>query len=113
MSLNKKLREIAEVLPPLPQLYPNGTPKMRTVSRTNIMGSEILKQEPDAKVNGKDVIPNKSYLVSKKEYVLENHSKRLIDIKKKFGLEGLRQYISLCYTWNKMEIPEGVFEGVS
>lgn len=110
MSLNKKLREIAEVLPPLPQFMPNGQPHRRVVAKKRVLGSDILKEEPNAK---NDIDPNKYYTVTKHEYVLENHSKRLIDIKKKFGLEGLRQYISLCYTWNKMEIPEGVFEGVN
>lgn len=113
MSLNKKLRDIAEVLPPLPKMLPNGKPFTIVSDRMQVRGEKILKENPDAVVDGKPVDPNKLYMRVKRELVYENHSKKLLDIKRRFGIEGIRSYVSLCYTWNKMEIPEGVFEGVS
>lgn len=110
MSLNRKLRDIAEILPPLPQFMPNGQPYRRVVGKTNILGADILKEDPEAKISGKDVDPKKNYIVTKRELVYENHAKRLIDIKAKFGIEGLRQYVSLCYKFNKLEEPQGIWD---
>lgn len=103
---------MAKMLPPLPKIGTNGKPIMM-VKKEVVFGHELLKENADTKVNGQPLHPKVQYTRRVSVPIMENHEKKLIDVKRKFGIEGLRAYVSLCYSFNNLETPHEVFEGIN
>ena len=91
MSSNRRLREVAHRLPPI-QLYRNGRPVFEYIKKS---GEDILKDNPSAKVN-----PDIVYKIAKP--VLRNHEKEMLAIWKKFGQEGVDNYIAIVMEQYRM-----------
>jgi hypothetical protein len=106
MSSNRRLRQLADTLPPI-QSYRNGLPHFKVV---RLSGAEILKDNPDAPVN-----PDFFYKVRRPVY--RNHEKQLIDLWKKFGQEGVDHYVRVCWLQHESnkatEASQSLFERLS
>ena len=91
MSSNRKLRQDAAKLPPV-LLFRNGRPVFEHVKRS---GADILKENPKANVD-----PDMFYKVAKP--VFRNHEKEMLAIWKKFGQEGVNNYIAVVMEQHRM-----------
>ena len=108
MSTNRKLRELATKLPALPKTDKHG--QIMTFAITEkVLGSEVLKDNPEAKVTekGKEVavIAEKEYIQKKNYPVLYDHFTEMKEMYKDNGAFGVNTYIQICFDFHKIINP--------
>lgn len=88
MSLNKKLRALADALPQTPKME-NGK---EVTYKVVVKGSVLLKENPNATLNGEPLNPSRHYTVTHTAY--ENHRKNLKRIYEQQGQAAVEKYVA-------------------
>jgi len=104
MSTNHRLRQLAEKLPSMPK-FDNG--KVRTtVLKKELLGEDILLENKDAKTQkGEAIDPKKYYVQSYLQPIYCNHFDELKKAHNSNKVQGVVDYITTVYKYNKMEVP--------
>lgn len=110
MSVNSKLRAIADQLPPTPK-YDDKGKIVYTIKKSKVLGADILKQHPDAIELGKDgaeipMDPKRMYMANTQVAVMSNHFEALRYFYDMHGAEGVNKYIDQCFAYNKLQKPD-------
>jgi hypothetical protein len=106
MSLNHKLRRIAELLPDVP-VVEQGKIMTEKVLIT-MTGAEILEKKPDYKLkNGESPEPKKSYRILHSVPKKINHFEVMCRFKKQ-GINAINQYIRFAFEYNQIPLPESI-----
>lgn len=113
MPLNRKLRLIADQLPPCPKLddkgrirYASGTAKVKgedliaQTGKTTIQNGQTNKIEP--------IDADRIYTIHVKNPMLIDHFEALKYFLDVHGESGVEDYIDKCFEFNKMKRPEGL-----
>ena len=97
-EVRKQIKEICGKLPEIP-VFINSTngkivPQRVSFSRIAI-GSDILKDDSNAKVNGGDSVDrNKAYVQRGKETRTMNHNVNMLESYQRFGQNGINSYVA-------------------
>ena len=102
MSKNKRLRAIADKLPPLSKMK-NGE-VMTTLFKSNVSGIELLKSDI-TEVEGNPVDGKKMYTRTQQVPVLHDHFHTMNSIYRNNGADGVNEYINLCYQFHELSNP--------
>lgn len=110
MSRNKRFREIADKLPPVPKFDSNGK-KMITYKKELRSGADILKQFPEEMIKTKSGIsipinPLDKYEQNTPVYIMVDHFEALQYFYKRHGAEGVNRYIDKCFAYHKFKKPK-------
>ncbi len=109
MSRNRLFREIADKLPQVPKYDDKGRILYKIVKK-QVLGSEILKNNPAATIETKEgiVLPVQmfeKYLANTKVAVMADHFEGLQYFYRTHGAEGVNRYIDKCFAYHKLKKP--------